>query len=123
MRTRMFVLLVYALLMSCPAWADPDEAVRIVAPPPETTIYDNGGNVGVDVSFSGPIGGGIVVNLLLDGTVIASGAQFHFDLTDIDRGAHVLVAQVTAADGTVLAASEGVTFYMWRASALFPNRH
>ncbi len=121
MRIRTLLLLCAALLSS-PAWADPDQMVRIVAPEPETTIHDNNGNVGVDVSVSGPVGGGTVVSLLLDGNVVASGAKFHFDLTDVDRGTHTLVAQVRAADGTVLGASDQVTFYMWRASRLFPNR-
>ncbi len=121
MRTHSILMLLCTMLLSCAAWAD-DQPIRIVAPAAEETIHDNNGAVAVDVAVSGPVGGGSVVSLLMDGAVVASGTRLHFDLTDVDRGEHVLVAQVRAADGTVLAASEPVTFYMWRASVLFPGR-
>ncbi len=122
MRTGSILMLLCTMLLSCATWAAGDQPIRIVAPADEETIHDNSGNVAVDVEVSAAIGGGNVVSLLMDGAVVASGMQLHFDLTDVDRGEHVLVAQVRAADGTVFAASEPVTFYMWRASVLFPGR-
>jgi hypothetical protein len=60
--------------------------------------------------------------LLLDGRAVATTTKSDYMLTGLDRGAHTLTVQVTNAHGNVLATSEQVTFYMWRASRLFPNR-
>ncbi len=124
MRTPAVFLLVCAALLPCPAYAGNYESVQVVSPQPEETIHNNNGDVEVTVSASPSLNHatGDRYTLLLDGAVVASGTRGHFSLTNIDRGAHTLVVQVVSADGAVLVASEPLTFHMWRASRLFPNR-
>ncbi len=121
MRFLMIVSLLAATLAAFPAAAQ-EPAVSIVSPAPETTIHDNSGNLDVVVAVEGALPGGYQISLLLDGQVVASGTGGHFQLANVDRGAHTLQANVATADGTVVATSPEVTFYMWRASRLFPNR-
>lgn len=104
--------------------AQDHQSVRIVAPKPETTVHDNDGNLAVTiaVSQSGYAQAGNHLTLLLDGNAVASGPGLQFELKGIDRGSHTLRVQVKAADGTVVATSPPVKFYMWRASRLFPDR-
>jgi hypothetical protein len=124
MRTQTILLLICATLMPYPAFANGDRTVSIVAPEPDETIHDNNGNLEVKVTVAPPLHTekGELLTVLLDDEVVASGTRHHFKLTGIDRGDHTLLVQVTAADGKVLAASDKVTFHMWRASRLFPNR-
>lgn len=123
MRTLMFLML-YSILLPLPSYAESDLAVRIVAPEPETTIYDNNGNLAVEVAISQPQNTAAVdqLTLLLDDKVIAKGRAMSFELNNIDRGSHTLEVQVYAANGKLLATSPQVVFYMWRASLLFKNR-
>lgn len=100
------------------------DALRIAVPADEETVHDNNGDVRVIVRVSPPLDAqaGDRIVLLLDGHPAASGRTTRYELEDVDRGTHNLQAQVAAADGSVLEASPVVTFYMWRASRLFPNR-
>jgi len=43
-------------------------------------------------------------------------------LRGLDRGSHVLKAELLAADGQVIAASPPVTVYLWHASRRNPHR-
>jgi hypothetical protein len=106
------------------AFAQEHQSVRIVTPQPETTIHDNNGNLNVRVEVSPQLRreGGNRVTLLVDGQAVASTTRPDYMLTGIDRGTHTLTAQVTNAQGDVLATSGQVTFHMWRASRLFPDR-
>ena len=121
MRTRTILLLIYAMLLPLPAWADGYDSVAIVSPQPETTLHSNNGNVDVKVEVSPQLNtaSGDQVAILLDDKVVASGSKLHVRLKGVERGTHTLAAQVTAADGTVLISSAPVTFYMWHASRLF----
>ena len=100
------------------------DAVRIVAPADEETVHNNNGDVTVLVRISPPLEAtpGDHAVLLLDSHAAASGRTTRFELRGVDRGTHDLQAQVVATDGSVLGASPVVTFHMWRASRLFPNR-
>jgi hypothetical protein len=121
---KQLVLLAAAALLAAPAYAGPYDAVRIVAPGQDATVHDNRGNVAVVVSASPPldVAAGDRIVLLMDGRTVAKGPEAHFVLTEVDRGVHTVQAQVTSADGRILAASPPVTFDMWRASRLFPAR-
>ena len=100
------------------------DALRIVVPADGETVHDNNGDVRIVVRVSRPLeaGAGDRIVLLLDGHAAASGRTTRFELKDVDRGTHNLQARVAAADGSVLEASPVVTFYLRRASRLFPNR-
>jgi hypothetical protein len=125
MRFHIVLMLICSTLISYPAYAGGNRAVRIVAPEPEQTVHDNSGNLTVTVAVSPPLSAeaGDTLTLLLDNKIAAKGSGLRFELKGIDRGSHTLQAQVNAADGTVIASSPHVIFHMWRASRLFPNRH
>ncbi len=117
-------VLICAALISCTAYADSYQVVRISSPKPDATVHDNSGNLVVTVAVSPPLhaGTGDHLALLLDGKAVASGSGQRFALNGIDRGSHTLRVQVKAANGRILAASPPLKFYMWRASRLFRNR-
>jgi hypothetical protein len=124
LRSHVVRVLICTALISCFAYADGDQILRIVAPKPDTTVHDNRGNLGVTVAVSPPLhaGAGDRLTLLLDGKAVASGSGQRFELKGIDRGSHTLRVQLKAADGRVIDASPPVRFYMWRASRLFRDR-
>ena len=118
-----------ALLLACGllAVAGPAaayDAVRIVAPPQESTVHDNNGDVAVQVETSPVVDplSGDRIELLLDGNPVGLQSGDRFELTGVLRGAHTLQARIESADGATIAASAPATFYMWRASRLFPGR-
>ncbi|HZP92059.1 MAG TPA: hypothetical protein VFB20_04160 [Burkholderiales bacterium] len=95
--------------------------VSIVSPQQGETVHDNLGKVRVALSFDG--GAANKVRLVMDGAPLPDeykGAIIR--LENIERGEHVLVAQLLDEDGNVVTSSAPVTFYMWRASARFPGR-
>ncbi|MCG6933675.1 MAG: hypothetical protein LJE57_08545 [Gallionella sp.] len=116
--------LVCAVFFSGCAYADGDQILRIVAPQSGSTVHDNSGNLSVTIAVVPPLHTGSDGRfvLLLDGKAVASGTGQHFNLAGIDRGSHVLRAQIQARDGRILVRSAPVEFHMWRASRLFRNR-
>lgn len=122
MRNLAICMLTCTALISCFAYADSYQAVRIVAPESEETVHNNSGNLSVSVATSPLLQAGDRFALLLDNKAVARGTKRHYVLHGIDRGTHSLQLQVNAADGTVLAVSQQVIFHMMRASRLFQNR-
>jgi hypothetical protein len=100
------------------------DSLQVVTPSRGQTVHDNNGEVRVLVRASPRLDtkAGERLTLLLDGRVAASGGVTHFLLEGLNRGTHELQAQVIATDGSVLASSLPVTFYMWHASRLFPHQ-
>jgi hypothetical protein len=66
MRYQTILLLICATVISCPTYADDYQAMRIVAPEPETTIHDNNGNLDVKVAVLPRLRAGDRLTLLLD---------------------------------------------------------
>lgn len=95
--------------------------VSIVSPQPGETVHDNRGRVVVRVSVEPPPSSGQQLRLMVDDQERAmSGLQVEFD--GLHRGEHRLQAELVDRDGRVVAASAPVSFFMWQASRLFPNR-
>jgi hypothetical protein len=114
-----------AILMAAVCWLAVPKAgaaqIAIVSPQHEQTVHDNLGNVRVVVEAA--LGDRRRIRLLLDGSPVGPDTDAStIDLEGIDRGAHTLQALLVDEKGEVLARSEAVTFYMWRASAQFPTR-
>ncbi|MGZ5117945.1 MAG: hypothetical protein ACXWCY_21470 [Burkholderiales bacterium] len=102
-----------------PSHAQSVATISITEPGAGATIHDNDGNVPIVITLRAS--GSIVV--LLDGKPYGPRQNgTSFVLQDVDRGEHKLQVQLVDADGTVVASSATVTFYLWRASALFPAR-
>jgi len=103
------------------AFAQP-AAVAIVSPQNEETVHDNNGNVAVQVAVNAETGRGDQLVLLLDGNPIVSRGGSDFMLAGVPRGTHTLQAQLVDSSRRPRALSPVVTFYMWQASLLAPNR-
>lgn len=59
----------------------------------------------------------------LDGSPLPNAwTETRFAPDGVNRGAHQFQALVTHARGHQLAANQEITFYMWQASRLLPNR-
>lgn len=96
--------------------------IAIVQPASEQTIHSNAGDVRVAVQVSGAVAGSRV-RLIVDGAVVpGDGNGAAITLHGLDRGTHVIRAELLGADGAVLAASQPVTFHLWQASRLFRHR-
>ena len=98
--------------------------VTIAQPAKDATVFSNPGDVDVQVSVSPALEGGDEVELWLDKAVVrppASDTEFH--LKGVLRGKHTLRARVIDASNDVIGNSGPVTFYVWHASRLYPNRH
>lgn len=116
------ILSAIAMLILTAAPAAQAAEISVVAPSNETTIHSNQGKLTVKLRRAGaPPGAG--VRLVLDGK---ARPKIHrgnvIELHGINRGSHTLRAVLVDADGNRIAASTRVTFYMWHASRLFPNR-
>ena len=99
-------------------------SITIRRPQPEETLHDNTGAVPVAVALRGvTLAAGSRLRVLIDGK--AHGADqgvLEFTLNEVERGEHVLQVQLIDARDALLAVSPAVTFYLWQASVLFPNR-
>jgi len=120
-RTMLFVVPL-ALLFLAAAPAVRAAEISVVSPTNEETIHSNQGDLTVQVAHAGgtPESG---VRLVLDGTPLPHIYRGNvIELRGIDRGTHTLHAVLLDARGQPAATSAPVTFYMWQASRLFPNR-
>lgn len=106
--------------------AAPYARLAITQPAPEETVHDNTGKVQVALDIEPPLdaAAGDRIRVRVDGKMRPERwtAQ-RFALTGIDRGAHTLQAVITDGADRPLIRSDVLTFYMWRASRLFPSRH
>ena len=112
--------LVSALALGAASWAQAAE-IAITQPTNEQTIHSNLGEVMVSVQVSDAAPGSRV-RLSVDGRALPSDGGSMIALRGLDRGTHVLKAELLAADGQVVATSPPVTFYLWHASSRNPHR-
>lgn len=95
----------------------------IVKPTREETLRNNAGTVDVQLSLLPELRDGDKIILTLDGKPQGQGIQStRFVLKNLDRGTHVLSASIVDSGGRSLITAPSVTFYLHKASALFPNR-
>lgn len=93
----------------------------IVKPEADGTVRENSGTVDVEVAVEPALdaAAGHKITVLLNGKPAAEGQTPQLKLENVERGSHVLEAQVSDAQGAVMATSNAVTFHMKRFSALF----
>ncbi len=91
----------------------PYKSIAINEPVNESTLRDNTGNVAVNIAIVPALIPTHQLQLLLDGTPQTLTGT-HADLTNIDRGAHTLVAQVVDGGGSILISSSPSKFYLLR---------
>ena len=125
---RTFSLLLFCLALPLTSWAAGEAvaytSLAITHPAAEETIHDNTGTLTVELALTPALQTeqGHRIKLLLDGTAMPVSGTTSLTFMEIDRGAHTLQAAVENPSGEILIVSEPVSFYMWRASALF-RRH
>ncbi|MDH5357203.1 MAG: DUF4124 domain-containing protein [Gammaproteobacteria bacterium] len=97
----------------------PKYQIKIVSPKQNESIWENAGNVGVNVELTPELNTerGDQLMLKLDGVQIGEPqVASSFTLTNIDRGSHVLVVSVVDKMGKVLRRSVSVLFHLHRRS-------
>jgi hypothetical protein len=134
--TRALAASLFALLLAASVFADgaaPEpspgramsrvyDSIAIVEPAREVTIFNNNGDLGVSVVTRPALRAGDRIALSLDERPVRQAARLHFELSGIPRGEHKLQSRIVDANGIPLISSAPVTFTMWHASRLFPNR-
>jgi hypothetical protein len=93
----------------------PYNKVEITSPEHDTALRENVGDVSVSVTVDPGLISGHKVVLYMDGNVVAEGSG-QFNLTNIDRGTHTLIAAIQSNDGRELIRSAPVTFTVLRHS-------
>ncbi len=93
------------------------ENIAIVSPPNDGTVWDNSGNVSVEVAVApalqGKLGHKLVV--LLNGTPVGeSTAATSFTMANLDRDTYTLQARIVDGDGQVVGESPPSVFHMKR---------
>ncbi len=96
--------------------------ISVTSPANETTIRDNAGTVKVSVSLSPSLRSGHKLVLRVNGQQKGESVSGSFTLNNLDRGSHVLVAQVLDKAGKTLIGSTPVTVYLFRQSVTRTNR-
>lgn len=112
--------LAFAMILVAAPWAQAAE-IAITQPTDEQTIHSNLGEVMVSVRMTDAAPDSWV-RLSVDGRTQPSGGGSMIALRGLDRGAHVLKAELVAADGQVIAVSPPVTIYVRHASSRNPHR-
>jgi hypothetical protein len=97
------------------------QAIEIAKPSQDETIWDNTGNVSIQVNLTPALqvqlGHKLVV--LLDGKQVAApGVAAQFELSALERGAHSVQAKVLDAQGQELGGSAASTFHLKQISTL-----
>lgn len=103
----------------------PYTAITWLQPQSQQTLHDNRGNVRVELSLTPALQlrAGHRLQLVLDGQALPDSWSSQSGLlSGLVRGEHRLQAYVVAGDGSRLAASEPLVFYLWQASRLLPQR-
>lgn len=99
----------------------PYSLLAIAMPEPDQTLHNGESQVNVSVQVMPALRPGHRLVILLNGSEAASGAGTRYTLSGVERGSHVLVAEVRDGRGKVLISSAPVTFHMRQHSILFPK--
>lgn len=110
------------------AETDPGEfdgytSLRIIRPGQDEVLWNTGGLVDVQVDPEPQLQAGHNIQLFLDGQMVSglAGGQRAFQLSEVDRGAHSLRAEIHDADGNGLFQSVAITFTVQQTSVQNPN--
>ena len=95
------------------------DKIAVVNPPNDGTVWDNSGNVSIEIAgapaLQGTLGHKLVV--LLNGKPLGEPvAATSFTVTNLDRNTYTLQARIVDADGKVLGESPPSVFHMKRIS-------
>lgn len=95
-------------------------SLAITTPVNDASIWNNTGNITVNISLTPALQEDHQIQLQLDGSTTLIKSSSHTFL-NIDRGTHSLKASVINQHGTILISSPLITFHIKRHSILFPR--
>jgi len=99
------------------------EMLQVVSPENDSSVRENAGNVVVSIAINPELRPGNRFQLEMDGKVIRTSTTKRMNLTEVDRGTHVLRAHVIDDSGDRLISSEPSVFHLSRYSVLTaPNQ-
>ena len=107
---------------AAPKFAGYDK-IAVVNPPNDGTVWDNSGNVSIEIAVAPALQGtlGHKLLVLLNGQPLGEPiAATSFTVTNLDRNTYTLQARIVDADGKVLGESPPSVFHMKRISAALP---
>jgi hypothetical protein len=91
---------------------------RIDQPTDDSTLRDNAGNVTVVLSVNPPLRRQDNIVLFMDDQQVAQAQQPRFQLSNIDRGTHILFAEIRGHGGEKKKRTDPVEFSLLRASII-----
>jgi len=103
---------------AAPRFGGYDE-IAVVNPPNDGTVWDNSGNVSIEIAVAPPLQGtpGHKLIVLLNGIPLGEPiAATRFTVTNLDRDTYTLQARIVDAGGEVLGESPPSVFHMKRIS-------
>lgn len=90
--------------------------LQIISPINDQTVWDNNGQVTVSVSVMPALASTDTMQMIVDGKIAAeSNSAANFNLTHLDRGTHVIQAQIVRNKKQIVKVSNSVTFYLHKA--------
>lgn len=89
------------------------DSIKIVSPQNDEAIRQNAGNVSITVATESGFKNGIVA-IYLDGNEVSRGPATSVALQNVDRGTHVITADLISPTGKVLSSAAPVTFHLLR---------
>ncbi len=99
------------------------EMLQVVSPENDASVRENAGNVVVSIAINPELRPGNRLQLEMDGKVIKTTTTKRMNLTEVDRGTHVLRAHVIDDSGDRLISSEPSVFHLSRYSIITaPNQ-
>jgi hypothetical protein len=93
------------------------DSFSISAPPNDTTVRDNAGNVTVNFAVTPSLAEGHAIDLYMDGRKFGQSKLPVVTLTNVNRGTHQIYGAIVDASGAELARTEPVTVHLQRVSA------
>ena len=94
------------------------ESLKVIAPKQDQAIRANDGDVSVALSFSPKLRTGHQITFTLDGKVVKKGTSKVANMTNLDRGSHVLLVSIVDQQSNQLISSELTKFVVLRNTAL-----
>ena len=97
------------------------ESVAIVFPEHDTALRQNAGNVSIKVAIKPYLFNerGDLLVIYMDDQEIARGNQTSVELLEVDRGTHIIRAEIVNDKGSIIKESEPISFTLLRHSRLF----
>ncbi len=117
--------------VTTPPAVEPKQAVKektvsytrleIASPAQDETVFFNENGMSISIGIEPDLAEGHVIELVVDGSVVASGQQKSFTVKDIYRGTHTVSARVVDKQGSTVKTASTVTFYMRQHSIIKPK--